>query len=196
MGKIFCVEFQRCPLKPHKISYPCIERCVFHSQMKIQELFDLRVVFLKHLPWQKCASIWRLYFNMSVIFNQLMVLSLRSSEQTTIMWWQLMPWLHVISILIPPHTKWLGSSHVAVIFLISYWGLNKMATILQMPFSNAFSSMKITECCSQGSNWRWVSIGSSDHYLKLCWPNFMNHMASFYWIIEVECKCVNLKLIT
>ena len=27
---------------PHKISYPYIERCVFCSQVKIQELLDLR----------------------------------------------------------------------------------------------------------------------------------------------------------
>ena len=27
---------------PHKISYPYIERCGFYSQVKIQELLDLR----------------------------------------------------------------------------------------------------------------------------------------------------------
>ena len=26
---------------PHKISYPYVERCVFHSQVKIWELLDL-----------------------------------------------------------------------------------------------------------------------------------------------------------
>ena len=36
MGMIFCVEFQ------HKIFYPYIEICRFYSQVKIQELWDLR----------------------------------------------------------------------------------------------------------------------------------------------------------
>ena len=35
MGKIFCVEFQRCPLKFHTISHPYIERCVFYWDVKI-----------------------------------------------------------------------------------------------------------------------------------------------------------------
>ena len=43
MGKIFCVEFQRYPLKFHtKISCPYIESCGFYSQVKISELLDLR----------------------------------------------------------------------------------------------------------------------------------------------------------
>ena len=43
MGKIFCVEFQKGTFKIlHKISYPYIERCRFYSQVKIEELLDLR----------------------------------------------------------------------------------------------------------------------------------------------------------
>ena len=43
MGKIFCVEFQRVPFEiPHKLSYPHIERCWFYSQVKIEELLDLK----------------------------------------------------------------------------------------------------------------------------------------------------------
>ena len=48
MGKIFCVEFQRV----HKISYQYIERCAFYSQLKIQELLDLRA----HKPFWNAAQ--------------------------------------------------------------------------------------------------------------------------------------------
>ena len=37
---------------PHRISYPYIERCRFYSQVKIEELLDLRAVsvFETHTP--------------------------------------------------------------------------------------------------------------------------------------------------
>ena len=39
VGKIFCVEYQRVPLKFRtKISYPCIERCRFYSQVDLKAL--------------------------------------------------------------------------------------------------------------------------------------------------------------
>ena len=52
MGQIFCVEFQRYPLKCHsKYLTPYIERCVLYSQVKIWELLDLRA----HTRfWNKC----------------------------------------------------------------------------------------------------------------------------------------------
>ena len=43
MGKIILCGISKGTFEiPHKISYPYIERCVFYSQVKIQELFDLR----------------------------------------------------------------------------------------------------------------------------------------------------------
>ena len=66
MGKIFCVEFQRYPLKFHtKYLTPYIERYDFYTTLKFEELLDLRAhmrfwnapqmfsgqvqIFLKHL---------------------------------------------------------------------------------------------------------------------------------------------------
>ena len=42
MGKTFCVEFHREPLKLHKKTYPYIERDDFYSVLKIYELSDLQ----------------------------------------------------------------------------------------------------------------------------------------------------------
>ena len=52
MGNIFCVEF---PFEiSHKISYPYIERYVFYSHVKIEELLDLRT--RKHF-WNAPTSV-------------------------------------------------------------------------------------------------------------------------------------------
>ena len=40
----------------HKISYPYIERCGFHSQVKIYELLDLRAYCFWNTPW-RCTSV-------------------------------------------------------------------------------------------------------------------------------------------
>ena len=42
MGKIFFVEFQRYPLKFHKMPYPYIERYHFYTTLKFEELLDIR----------------------------------------------------------------------------------------------------------------------------------------------------------
>ena len=41
---------------PHKISYPYIERCVFHSQVKLSELLDLRA---RKCFWNCVAFTWK-----------------------------------------------------------------------------------------------------------------------------------------
>ena len=56
-------------------------------------------------------------------------------------------------------------------FSLRHWDPNKMAYILQTPFSNAFSGMKtfflfwlnFTDLYSWWYNWQYVCVGSSDH---------------------------------
>ena len=43
-GEDILYVISRVPFEiPHKISYPCIDRCTFYSQVKFLELLDLRV---------------------------------------------------------------------------------------------------------------------------------------------------------
>ena len=65
MGKIFCVEFQRVPLKLHtKYLTPYIERCGFYSQVKIEELLDLRAhKCFWNAPWYLTGKLCFIHYH-------------------------------------------------------------------------------------------------------------------------------------
>ena len=77
-----------------------------------------------------------------------------------------------------------------------HWGRDKMATILQAKFSNAFSSMKklfcsaqnFTEMCSQVSNLLWSSIRCVDQDVSISswfYPSFKGQLGPCI-VIEVK----------
>ena len=90
--------------------------------------------------------------------------------------------------------------------MLTHWGRDKMAGILQMTLSNAFSWMEIlnfdwnfTEVCSQGSNYLYSNIGSDNGLAPtrrqaIIWNNdtyitdaYMRHSAS----ISLFCTLIN-----
>ena len=60
MGKIFCMEFQREPLKFHtKLSYPYIERDDFYTKLKILRALGFKeLISVFEMPPWTCSSLW------------------------------------------------------------------------------------------------------------------------------------------